>query len=80
VVLDAIRRDTKEVKMIFTYTDFPFGLVNGKERAIKLYPYSVPKTVRDYHEDFLMFCLGNHDDKCHCRGCKELEDNDGTLG
>ncbi len=80
MVLDAIRRDTKEVKMIFTYTDFPFGLVNGKERAIKLYPYSVPKTVRDYHEDFLMFCLGNHDDKCHCRGCKELEDNDGTLG
>ena len=80
MVLDAIRKDTKEVKMIFTYTDFPFGLVNGKERAIKLYPYSVPKTVRDYHEDFLMFCLGNHDDKCHCRGCKELEDNDGTLG
>ena len=75
MVLDAIRRDTKEVKMIFTYTDFPFGLVNGKERAIKLYPYSVPKTVRDYHEDFLMFCLGNHDDKCHCRGCKELEEN-----
>ena len=80
MVLDAIRRDTKEVKMIFTYTDFPFGLVNEKERAIKLYPYSIPKTVRDYHEDFLMFCLGNHDDKCHCRGCKELEDNDGTLG
>ena len=80
MVLDAIRRDAKEVQMIFTYTDFPFGLLNGKERAIKLYPYSVPKTASDYHEDFLIFCLGNHDDKCDCRGCKELEDNDGTLG
>ena len=80
MVLDVIRRDAKEVQMIFTYTDFPFGLLNGKERAIKLYSYSVPKTASDYHEDFLIFCLGNHDDKCDCRGCKELEDNDGTLG
>ena len=72
---DVIRRDAKEVQMIFTYTDFPFGLLNGKERAIKLYSYSVPKTASDYHEDFLIFCLGNHDDKCDCRGCKELEEN-----
>ena len=75
MVLDVIRRDAKEVQMIFTYTDFPFGLLNGKERAIKLYSYSVPKTASDYHEDFLIFCLGNHDDKCDCRGCKELEEN-----
>ena len=66
--------------MIFVYTDFPFGLLNGKERAIKLYPYSVPKTARNYHEDFLLDCLGNHDTKCDCRGCKELEDNEENKG
>ena len=65
--------------MNFVYTDFPFGILNGKERAIKLYPYSVPKTAHDYHDDFLLDCLANHEE-CDCKGCKELEEHNGTLG